>query len=249
MHAWGKGIGPELVQRTVADLLTPERAQSPTDLQPALISLKEQIREVTTAGHPLDDTQKEIALKGLLPKALLDRLDDLEETHTSFELKMRWVERQVEKAHLKALTEARGRTRGVHEVVPEVSEASWPSDESGESMLGALAHLAAVVKGKGKGKGKGWGRDGKGGAGAGTGTTPQRPAGGKPGSAPPGKGAGGAWSLGAAEPPTGIPKNFRGVGTAAATIAVASAPSSLRSSRSDEARGCESLRALRTSRE
>ena len=93
LHAWYKGIGPELVQRTVADLLTPERVQSPADLQPALISLKEQIREVTTAGHPLDDTQKEIALKGLLPKALLDRLDDLEETHTDFELKLRWVER------------------------------------------------------------------------------------------------------------------------------------------------------------
>ena len=29
LHAWYKGIGPELVQRTVADLLTPERAQSP----------------------------------------------------------------------------------------------------------------------------------------------------------------------------------------------------------------------------
>ena len=48
------------------------------ELQPALLRLKEQLRDITAAGHPIDATQKTIALRGLLPKTLLDRLDDLD---------------------------------------------------------------------------------------------------------------------------------------------------------------------------
>ena len=69
-----KGVGPELSQRTVAELPTPIRAATLTELQPALLRLKEQLRDVVAAGHPVDDTQRVIALRGLLPRPLLDRL-------------------------------------------------------------------------------------------------------------------------------------------------------------------------------
>ena len=50
------------------------------ELRSALIRLKEQLRDVAAAGHPVDDTQRVIVLRGLLPKALSDRLDDIEDT-------------------------------------------------------------------------------------------------------------------------------------------------------------------------
>ena len=76
LHAQHKGVGPELIQHTVVALLTPGRAASIAELQPALLELKEQIRDVAAAGHPLDDTQRFIALRGILPTTLLNRLDD-----------------------------------------------------------------------------------------------------------------------------------------------------------------------------
>ena len=41
LRAQHKGVGPELSQRKVAALLSPERAASTTELQPAHMSLQE----------------------------------------------------------------------------------------------------------------------------------------------------------------------------------------------------------------
>ena len=76
-----KGFGPELVQCTVTDLLVPDRAASVAELQPALLRLKEQLRDAVAAGHPVDDMQRVVALRALLPKSRLGRLGDLEDTH------------------------------------------------------------------------------------------------------------------------------------------------------------------------
>ena len=47
--------------------------------------------DVVAAGHPVDKTQRVIRLRSLLPKALLDRLGDLEDSHDTYDLKLRWV--------------------------------------------------------------------------------------------------------------------------------------------------------------
>eukprot|EP00969_Alexandrium_andersonii_P258962 11450134-Alexandrium_andersonii.AAC.1 len=60
-------MGPELTQRAVAEVLTPDRANSASALQPALLRLKEQLRDIELPGRPLDDSQRAIALRGLLP--------------------------------------------------------------------------------------------------------------------------------------------------------------------------------------
>ena len=70
VHAQYKGVGPELIQRTVAEILTPKPASSMVELQPVLLKLKEQLRDITAAGHPLDETQRAIAPRGILPKSL-----------------------------------------------------------------------------------------------------------------------------------------------------------------------------------
>eukprot|EP00969_Alexandrium_andersonii_P204279 9026563-Alexandrium_andersonii.AAC.1 len=67
-------MGPELRQRAVAEHLTPDRVASATALHPVLFRLKEQLRDIGSPRHPLDDAQRAIALRGLLPQALLDRL-------------------------------------------------------------------------------------------------------------------------------------------------------------------------------
>jgi len=77
LHAQRKGVGPELIQRTAAEILTPGRAATVADLQPALLRLKEPLRDVVAAGHPIDGTQRVIALRGILPRARLGRLRDL----------------------------------------------------------------------------------------------------------------------------------------------------------------------------
>ena len=184
LHAQHKGVGPELVQRTVAELLTPERVSAMSELQPALLRLREQLRDVVAAGHPVDDLQRTIALRGILPKALLDRLDDLEDTLGTFDLKLKWVERQIDRAHVKSLTEQRSRTRGLNEVTPAGLPAiaggaaeSAPSEAGSDPWLNALSTmLAAVAKGKGKGKGgKSSGKGGKSGPKGGPGGAAARP--------------------------------------------------------------------------
>ena len=110
LHAQYKGVGPELIQRTVAEILTPKRVSNMVELQPALLRLKEQLRDIVAAGHPLDETQRVIALRGILPKALSDRLDDLEAIESvpsSFDMKLKWVERQLERAQVRATLGAR----------------------------------------------------------------------------------------------------------------------------------------------
>ena len=68
------------------------------------------------AGHPVDDTQRVIMLRGLLPKSLLGRLGDLEDTHATYGAKLRWVERQLERDHAKAMADLRTKTNGLKEV-------------------------------------------------------------------------------------------------------------------------------------
>eukprot|EP00969_Alexandrium_andersonii_P148090 6547186-Alexandrium_andersonii.AAC.1 len=98
-------MGLELTQRTVAEFLTPDRVSSVSALQPALLRPKEHVRDLESSGHPLGDAQRTVALKGLLPQALLDRLDDIKDALNAFELKLKWVERQVERDHARALTD------------------------------------------------------------------------------------------------------------------------------------------------
>eukprot|EP00969_Alexandrium_andersonii_P045978 2017663-Alexandrium_andersonii.AAC.1 len=102
------------MQRAVAELLTPDCANSATALQPALLWLKGQLRGTESPGHPIDDAQHAIALQGLLPQPLLDRLDDIEDDLNAFELELKWVGRQVERGHVRALT-GKSRARIVHE--------------------------------------------------------------------------------------------------------------------------------------
>ena len=71
-------MAPELTQHTVVELLTPQRAATRADPQPALLRLGEQLRDTRAAGHPLGETQRVIALRGILPQTLLGRLGDLE---------------------------------------------------------------------------------------------------------------------------------------------------------------------------
>eukprot|EP00969_Alexandrium_andersonii_P077796 3431588-Alexandrium_andersonii.AAC.1 len=73
-------MGPERAQRAVAELLAPDRVSSVSALQPALLRLKGQLRGIKSPGHLLDDAQRAIALRGLLPQPLLDRLGDIEDT-------------------------------------------------------------------------------------------------------------------------------------------------------------------------
>ena len=58
-------------------------------LQPALLRLKEQLRDVVVAGHPVDDIQRTIALRGIIPESLLGRRDDLEDIDITYEAKLR----------------------------------------------------------------------------------------------------------------------------------------------------------------
>ena len=65
LHAQYKGVGPELIQRTVADLLTPTRAATMAKLQPALLrSKKGQQRGAVAAGHPVGETQRVCVFAG-----------------------------------------------------------------------------------------------------------------------------------------------------------------------------------------
>ena len=93
LHAHYNGMGPELVQRTVAELLMVQRAATMAELQPALLRLKEQLRDVVVAGHALGDTQCTIALRGIIPRGLLERLDGVEDHHPTCEATLRWVGR------------------------------------------------------------------------------------------------------------------------------------------------------------
>ena len=52
LRAQHKGVGPELNGRAVAELPTPDRAASVAGLQPALLRLKDQLRDGTAVGHP-----------------------------------------------------------------------------------------------------------------------------------------------------------------------------------------------------
>ena len=123
----------------------------------------------------MDDTQRVIALRALLPPALLNSMDDVEDRLTTFDEKMRWAGRQVERAHVKNLTEGRPKPSGINEVshpgglatagVPGEDDPS-ATEPGAQPLLGVLTSLlAAVAKGKGKGKGGGKGK-GKGGKGA-----------------------------------------------------------------------------------
>eukprot|EP00969_Alexandrium_andersonii_P243177 10741617-Alexandrium_andersonii.AAC.1 len=85
-------MGPELTQRRVAELLTPDRVSSVSTLQPSLLRLKEQLRGIESSGHPSGDIQRTIALRGFLPQSLLARLDDIEDALNTFELELKWVE-------------------------------------------------------------------------------------------------------------------------------------------------------------
>ena len=78
--------------------------------------------------------------------------------------KMRWAERQVERAHVKNLTEGRPKPSGINEVShprggwprPAYLGKTSPQPRSWElsPMLGVLTSpLAAAAKGKGKGQG------------------------------------------------------------------------------------------------
>eukprot|EP00969_Alexandrium_andersonii_P115136 5091625-Alexandrium_andersonii.AAC.1 len=91
-------MDPELAQRAVAELLTPGRASSASALRPVLLRLNEQLRAPSRPGT-LGDTQRIVALKGLLPEALLDCFDDVEETRATFELKVMRADRQVGRGH------------------------------------------------------------------------------------------------------------------------------------------------------
>ena len=145
-----RGVGPELSHRTVADLIMPVRSAGMADLRPALIRLKEQLRGVVAAGRPADETQRVIMLRGRLPQALLDRPDDLEDSHATHDLKLRCVERQLGRYHVKTRTDLRSTSSGPNESGVPGTAAQVP-----EPLLNALtALLAAVAKGKGKGK---WG--------------------------------------------------------------------------------------------
>ena len=107
-------------------------------------------------------------MRGLLPKSVLDCLGDLEDTHGNYEAVFRWVERELDHAHVKATTGLRAKAHGIREVAPSGRPA--PAYEPGgsgavgpppatELVPNALAiWLAAVAKGKGgtqRGKGKG----------------------------------------------------------------------------------------------
>eukprot|EP00969_Alexandrium_andersonii_P300633 13291163-Alexandrium_andersonii.AAC.1 len=74
----------------------------------------EQLRDIESPGHPLGDAQRTSALRGLLPQPLLDRLDDIEDALNTVELKLKWVERQVEPGRVRALTD-KSRSRSVNE--------------------------------------------------------------------------------------------------------------------------------------
>ena len=50
LYAQNKGVGPEQIQRIVADLLTPVRTTSEKELYVALLKFKEQLREVIAGG-------------------------------------------------------------------------------------------------------------------------------------------------------------------------------------------------------
>ena len=78
------------------------------ELQPALLRLKDQLRGIEATGHTVDEALRTIALRGLVPKALLERMGDLEDSRATYDAKLRWVERQVEKAHVENNTDLRG---------------------------------------------------------------------------------------------------------------------------------------------
>eukprot|EP00969_Alexandrium_andersonii_P064057 2821306-Alexandrium_andersonii.AAC.1 len=111
-----------------------------------------------SSGRPVDDAQRAIALRGLLPQALLDCLGDLEDALNAAELKLKWVERQGACAGVNEVaTEG-----GFDDLGPRSRGAPSPSD-GGDTLLAALGILVASVgEGKGKGLGKRPGKGGKG---------------------------------------------------------------------------------------
>eukprot|EP00969_Alexandrium_andersonii_P207508 9167341-Alexandrium_andersonii.AAC.1 len=58
LRAQYNGMGPELSHRAVAELPTPDRTTSVVASQPALLRPKEQLRDIESTGHPIDDTQR-----------------------------------------------------------------------------------------------------------------------------------------------------------------------------------------------
>ena len=85
---------------------------------------------------------------------LLGRLGDLEDNLVSFDSKIRWVERQVEKAHVKRLTDLREKDRGganecAHDREP--ASAGVPAAESAAE----TSDLVLVVVGERQGQGRG----------------------------------------------------------------------------------------------
>ena len=81
-----------------------------------MIRLKEQLRDVVAAGHPVDDMQRTIALRGLIPKNLVGHPDDLEDSTSTHEAKLRWVGRHIERAHVKAMPGLWAKARGLTDV-------------------------------------------------------------------------------------------------------------------------------------
>ena len=71
-HALHKGVGPSWPNTRYP--CPPARAASMSELQPAVRRAKEHIRGAPAAGHPLDDTRRVIALRGILPMALIKPL-------------------------------------------------------------------------------------------------------------------------------------------------------------------------------
>ena len=81
--------------------------------------LQEQIRGVTGVGNTLGDAQRVVALRGILLMQLRNRLGDvdgMEPSAASYEMRLRWAEHQMERAHAKVTLEARPKTKGPNAV-------------------------------------------------------------------------------------------------------------------------------------
>ena len=77
--------------------------------------MKEQLRDVVVAGHPAGETQRVIALRGILPNCRVDGADDLEglsPMHFTHDIQFEWIGRQIARAHVKATIEAGSKGQG-----------------------------------------------------------------------------------------------------------------------------------------
>ena len=199
LHAEYKGSGDLLAQQRVARLIAPQRCGNSGALRQALIDMRELIREVELAGHPLSDLQRVMALKGLLPLPMLHDLENLEDRlYPTYREKEAWVRKRVENEHVRDLLAANDRRRGLGELQGGASQQQQQQsddhqhyqdheqqqqfiNEENGPLLGVLEGLLAAVKGNKKGLGKGMG--GRKGLGATKGQ-------GRDGQRPPGKGQG-----------------------------------------------------------